>query len=307
MIEYYNKSKVKDNIEKLDKFVRGCWIDVTNPSQEEIEFLVKEFRVEEANLHDGLDIHENPRFEIEDSKSYIYLTSPTNKIKHEYDSSFLIIYAKDFFMTVSKSSLEIFDKILNTKTKFNRFNNSRNLVKILFLLSRLFEKSVHKILKETKANRADLSKLKNKDIEKLINYEDTLNTYIASFGRTINTYSRILRDKSVKFAKDDEGIIEDLIIDLNETLDLCKQTLNKISNTRNYYSTKLSNDLNKTVTLLTLVTIFLAIPTLFSSIYGMNIPLPFQNSSNILLTLGLIVFVILGILLFVLKRTKLLR
>ena len=210
-------------------------------------------------------------------------------------------------MTVSKNSLEIFDKILNSKTKFKRFNNSRNLVKILFLLSRLFEKSVHKILKETKSNRADLSKLKNKDIAKLIDYEDTLNTYIASFGRTINTYSRILRDKSVKFVKDDEEIVEDLIIDLNETLDLGKQTLKKISNMRDYYSTKLSNDLNKTVTLLTVATIFLAIPTLISSIYGMNIPLPFQNSKQLLPILGTIVLGVFGILLVILKKTKLIR
>jgi magnesium transporter len=307
MIEYYNKSKEKDKIEKIDKFTKGCWIDVTNPNLEEIEFLVKEFKVEEANLYDGLDIHENSRFEIEDNKTYIYLTSPTNKIKHEHDSSFLVVYARDFFMTISKNSLEIFDKILNSKTTFKRFNNSRNLVKILFLLSRLFEKSVHKILKETKANRADLSKLRNKDIEQLIDYEDTLNTYTASFGGTINTYSRILRDKSVKFAKEDEEIVEDLIIDLNETLDLCKQTLKKISNTRNYYSTKLSNELNKTVTLLTLVTIFLAIPTLFSSIYGMNIPLPFQTSTKLFPILGLVLIGIFAILLIVMKRTKLIR
>ncbi len=307
MIEYYNKSKEKDKIEKIDKFAKGCWIDVTNPNNEEMKFLSQEFKVEEANLYDGIDIHENPRFEVQDKKTYIYLTAPTNKIKHEHDSSFLIVYTKDFFMTVSKNSLEIFDKILNSKTKFKRFNNSRNLVKILFLLSRLFEKSVHKILKETKSNRADLSKLKNKDIAKLIDYEDTLNTYIASFGRTINTYSRILRDKSVKFVKDDEEIVEDLIIDLNETLDLGKQTLKKISNMRDYYSTKLSNDLNKTVTLLTVATIFLAIPTLISSIYGMNIPLPFQNSKQLLPILGTIVLGVFGILLVILKKTKLIR
>lgn len=306
MIEYYYKKQTKDQIEKISKFKNGCWVNVVNPSKEEIEFLVNEFDVHESNLIDGLDIHENPRFEVEDKKAYIYLTAPTNKIKQEHDSSFLIVYAKKYFMTVSKHSLEIFEKILKSKIEFEKFDNSRNIIKVLFVLSRMFERSVHRILKETKDNRADLSKLRNKDIEKLINYEDKLNNYITSFGTTIGTYQRILRDKSINFIKKDEEIIEDLIIDLNETLNLCKQTLKTISNMRNYYSTKVQNDLNKTVTILTLVTIFISIPTLISSIYGMNINLPMQSSKNILYILGGIAFGICGLFAIFLKKKNIL-
>lgn len=307
MIEYYDKLKKGNKIGKVKDFSKGCWVNVTNPSNEEIKFLVKKFKLDEEDIIDGLDIHENPRFAVEKGIVYIYLTSPTSKIRHEHDSSFLIIYAKDYFMTISKNSLELFDQILSPKTDFSRFTNSRNLVKILFLLSRMFEKSVHKILKDTRKNRADLSKLKNKNIVDLINHEDKLNTYIASFGGIISTYSRILRDKSVKFIQEDHEIVEDLIIDLNETLNLCKQTLKTISNTRTYYSTKLSNDLNKTVTVLTLATILLAIPTLISSIYGMNISLPFQDSPNLLVGLGAIVLAIFGGIMFLLKKVKLIK
>ncbi|NCN87131.1 magnesium transporter CorA family protein [archaeon] len=306
MIEYYNKKKGTDSIEKIKEFSKGSWINVVNPTNEELEYLVKKFDINEPNLIDALDIHENPRFEIDNKLVYIFLTAPTNKIKHEHDSSFLIVYAKDYFMTVSKYSLEIFERILNSKTDFTKFDNSRNVVKILFFLSRLFEKSVHKILKETKENKAELSKLKNKDIEKLINYEDKLNNYITSFGATIGTYQRILRDNSVKFLRKDELIIEDLIIDLNETLNLCKQTLKTISNMRTYYSTKLSNDLNNTVKLLTIVTIFLSIPTVISSIYGMNINLPLQNSPNLFSILTAIAFGICILFVFFLRKKKVL-
>lgn len=306
MIEYYYKKKSESKIRKLKSFQKGCWINVTNPSKDELEFLVKEFKLSEPNLIDGLDIHENPRFEIKGRKNYIYLTAPTNKIRYEYDSSFLTIYAKNYFMTVSKYSLEIFEKILSSKLKFETFENSRNIVKILFVLSRMFEKSIHRILKETKENKAILSKLKNKDIERLINHEDKINSYIGSFGSTITTYRKILRDKSLGFLKKEEVIIEDLIIDLNETLNLGKQTLKTISNMRNYYSTKLSNDLNKTVGLLTLVTIFISIPTLISSIYGMNIELPMQNSTYVLPILAGAAAVVCGVFLLILRKKRIL-
>lgn len=306
MIEYYYKKKTKDQIEKISGFKKGCWINVVNPSSEELEFLTKEFKVPESNLIDGLDIHESPRFDVEDKIAYIYLNAPTNKIKHEHDSSFLVVYAKDFFMTVSKYSIEIFEKILNSRVQFEKFDNSRNIVKILFVLSRMFEKSVHKIIKDTKSNKADLSKLKNSDIETLIGHEDKLNNYIVSFGSIIQTYQKVLRDRAIALLKRDEEIIEDLIVDLDETLNLCKQTLRTISNMRTYYSTKVSNDLNKTVTVLTLVTIFISIPTLISSIYGMNVPLPMQNSSSILYILGAFAVGICGIFVVFLRRKKIL-
>lgn len=303
MIEYYYKKKSKEKIEKLKDYVKGCWVNIVNPSKEEIEFIVKKFNIQETNLIDGLDIHENPRFEANDKKAYIYLTAPTSKIPQENDSSFLVVYAKDYFMTISRYSLEIFDTILKSKIQFEKFDNSTNIVKILFSLSRMFEKSVHRVLKETKDNKADLSKLKNKDIEKLILNEDKLNQYINSFGTMIGTYQRILRDKSIQFIKKDEEVIEDLIIDLNETLNLCKQTLKTISNMRNYYSSKLSNDLNKTVTTLTLVTIFLSIPTLISSVYGMNVPLPFQNSpATPIYLLGIAIVLCIGFLRILYKK-----
>ncbi|MCA9487562.1 MAG: magnesium transporter CorA family protein [Nanoarchaeota archaeon] len=306
MIEYYGK-KGKDQIEKIEGFKEGCWVSVVNPDEKEIKELVEKFSLNKESVLDGLDIHENSRFEVDGSKTYIYLTVPTNKIAHENDSSFLIIYGKKQLITISKTNLEIFDRILNEKSKFIDFTISKNLVRLLFLVSRLFEDSVRKIRKEIRKNRRELSKLNSKDIEKLISYEDTLNDYNSSFKATINTYTKILRDKSTKFLKRDEERIEDLIIDLNETLGLCEQTLKTISNMRTYYSTKLSNDLNKTVTVLTMVTIFISIPTLIASIYGMNVILPFQNSPHIFGFLMVLILLIIGVFFFVLKKVNLIK
>lgn len=302
MIEYYSKRKNK--FVKINQYVKGCWINVENPTDNEIEFLLNEFKLDKNNLMDGLDIHENPRFEIDNKKAYIFLTAPTEKITLEYDSSFLIIYSKQLFITVSKHPLEIIKKVIFAKEKSNEVSFSRQLLKILFLISRTFELSVRNINREIKKNRKDLNNLTNGDIAKLIHEEDKLNAYISSFGAIIQTYNRILREKTISLFKKDEEIIEDLIIDLNETLTLCNTTLKSISNMRDYFSTKLSNDLNKKVTILTIFTIFLTIPTLVSGIYGMNVILPLQSSPNILIILGALVLGIWILLFFILKKFK---
>jgi magnesium transporter len=73
---------------------------------------------------------------------------------------------------------------------------------------------------------------------------------------------------------------------------------------RNYYNAKLSNDLNKTVLTLTVATIFLSIPTLIGSIYGMNIPLPHQNKESLIYFLVLLIAIIWGTMFFGLKKLK---
>ncbi len=303
MIEYYVKRKNENEFTKLKDYAKKCWINVINPTDEEIELLVDKFKLSKDNLIDGLDIYENSRFEIEDKKIYIFLTTPTERIQGEYDSSFLIIYSNEFFMTLSKYPLEVIDKLLSLKSK-SELSFSRQLLKVLYIISRTFELSVRNIIRETKKNKKDLNKLNDKDIAKLIREEDRLNGYISSFGAITQTYNRVLREKKINFFKKDEGIIEDLIIDLNETLILCKDVLKTISNMRDYYSTKLSNDLNKKVTLLTVFTIFLTIPTLIAGIYGMNIVLPLQSNLNIFSILGIFVIGIWVLMFFILKKFK---
>jgi magnesium transporter len=304
MIKYFLKKKNEKQFTEVKEYSSGCWIKTINPANNEIDFLVKKFNLSKSNLIDGLDIHENPRFEIENKKAYIFLNAPTENISSEYDSSFLIIYSKDLFITISKSPLEVIEKLLDTKSTLDKFSFSRLLLKLLFLLSRTFELSVRGILRSTKKNKKDLSKLTDKDIVRLIKEEDKLNQYISSFGAIIQTYNRVLRDKTIKLFKKDEEILEDLIIDLNETLTLCGDTLKSISNMRSYYSTKLSNDLNKKVTLLTIFTIFLTTPTLIAGIYGMNVILPLQTSPNILILLGGIVLGIWILMFTILKMSK---
>ena len=61
-----------------------------------------------------------------------------------------------------------------------------------------------------------------------------------------------------------------------------------MSGTMDAYAAIISNNLNVTIHRLTLVTIFLAVPTLLASVYGMNIPLPLQeNNFALYLIIGL--------------------
>ena len=53
-----------------------------------------------------------------------------------------------------------------------------------------------------------------------------------------------------------------------------------LSGTMDAFASVISNNLNIVMKLLTSITIMLTIPTLFASLWGMNVPVPFQNSPS---------------------------
>lgn len=302
MIEYYVKKK-KGNLDKISNLVSNSWVRVVNPNDKEINFLIEKFRLDKDSLFDGLDQNEVPRLEDEDKIAYIYLRVPTSRVQNESTSSFLVIITKNNFITVSRYDLEIFEKLAASKYFFTD-KRERSLLQLLFYVFRAYSLNVRRIIKEVKKDRRNIRKLREKDIFDLVLQEDILNDYLSGFSPLIDMYNKILKTKSLKFKEDEKDFIEDLVVDLNQTFNTCKTSLKTITNMRGYYSTTLTNNLNRIITVLTVFTIFLTIPTLISSIYGMNIPLPLQNYHSIFLLLIGIVFLTWVIVFIGFKRWK---
>jgi magnesium transporter len=291
MIEIYKRTIKNEPLKKLEEYKKDSWINVTDPTKEEIEEIIKKFNLDKDKVVDGLDINETPRIEFEPEGIYIFLRIPTKKISDQATSSFLIVVTKNDFITISRNNLEIFKLISSEKITFYTNQPARNLMKLLYLISREFDISVRRIYKEIKQERKNLNNLTNKDLIELVYTEDILNDYNYSFRPLVDIYEKVLKIKSLKFSEKDKEFIENLIIDLNQTMNINLLTLKTISNMRNYYSTSVSSRLNDIITVLTVFTIFLTIPTLLASIYGMNVELPFQHNNNVL-------FMLLGVLIF---------
>jgi magnesium transporter len=306
MISYYKKIERKRKLKKLAQYEKDCWVDVIDPNEDELKALSEKFNLDKDLLQDGLDIHELPRIDEDKGKAYIYVTLPSYKIPNEYTASFLIIVSKNDLITVSKSNLEIFNKIISTKKDFLTNNPTRSLLQILLYTSNSYSLKIRGIMKEVKKDRRRIKHLKQQDILDLVLQEDILNDYLSSFSPLIQIHGQMLKLKSVKFKEDEKDFIEDLIVDLNQTLISCKTGLKTITNMRDYYQTTLSNNLNKTLSILTIFTVFLTIPAVVSGIYGMNIALPFQQTKHIFWMLLGIVMLIWGIAIIFLKKARVL-
>jgi magnesium transporter len=69
-----------------------------------------------------------------------------------------------------------------------------------------------------------------------------------------------------------------MIEENKQAIEMTSIYTNIINNMTDTFSSVISNNLNTVMKVLTSITLVLMLPTLVSSIYGMNIQLPFQNS-----------------------------
>jgi len=272
MITYYKRTVHEKQIKKLQNFETGCWINVVNPSKEEIDFLVDKFKIDRENIISGLDINEVPRVEF--AKDKIYIIVKTISEERPYLNTILILIAPNYILTLSREQPNFIFKVLKENMIITT-QKYRSLIIFLSLINKEFESSTIETVKIVNNLAASSKKIKENEIYMLLNQEEKLNFYVSSYYYTKMIYEKLI--KNLKFFEEDRDIIEDLIISAEEGLNLCKSSLKTISNIREYYNVMISTRINTTITVLTLFTIFLTIFTAISGFYGMNVPLPFQN------------------------------
>ena len=76
---------------------------------------------------------------------------------------------------------------------------------------------------------------------------------------------------------EEKEFIRDVIIENNQALEMSQLYSSIVDSLTSAFSSIISNNLNIVMKALAALTIILNFPMLVSSVYGMNVPLPFQN------------------------------
>jgi magnesium transporter len=115
---------------------------------------------------------------------------------------------------------------------------------------------------------------------------------------------RLLKTKTLELTAEDEDMLEDVIIDNKQAIEMANIYSNILSGMMDAFASVINNNINYVMKILTSITILLTIPMVISSIYGMNIKIPFQHSPYaFLIVIGISSALSLsGILFFIKKR-----
>jgi magnesium transporter len=299
MIKYYYKSLRSQQVKELDDYQRGCWVYVEAPNDAEIKQLVKKFDLEHGLIEDALDIDEMPRLERDGDNSYIYVRFAYKNDEEELVTvPLLFVFGKDILITVSMVPMPSFDIFLKGKIEFATTQRAKLVLQLLQQIGENYETFISRTSKQIKLIRSRLRghEISTQDFIDFVMIEDELNEFLSSLMPTNATLRRLLLGRYMPLFDEDQDIVEDLLLNNEQSIEACNSNLKSIDNIREAYSSISSHNLNYTMKVLTVATVIIALPNLFYGMYGMNVPLPFQHrtwagGAVIGFTLFMIVFV----------------
>jgi len=279
MIEIYFKDIKKEKLEKIKDVKDGCWINIENAKEEDLKYVAKLTGLDMPDLDDVLDPYELPRIEREGENIIIFVRDAQEENKEDiYTSLLTLIVTPRYFFTISPSKNKIINSMIDKGISLSTTQRSKMLISILLLISKNFTKQIKKIRTSVFYQKKKIDDVESLDIVELIKNEEIVNQYISVLFPMRNVFEAIGSGGYVHLYSYDTDLLEDMIISIKQSADICSVSEKSIRTLRESYQAIFTNRLNKTIRLLTSFTIILTIPTIIASIYGMNIGLPFQEN-----------------------------
>ncbi|HEX8762801.1 MAG TPA: magnesium transporter CorA family protein [Candidatus Saccharimonadales bacterium] len=280
MIKYYYKSLRSQQVQELSEYKRGSWVYVEAPTEEEVGFLVDKFKIDEGHVQDALDEDEMPRLEKEGDQSYIFVRYAYKNSEAELVTvPLLFIFSDDIVITISLVRLPCLEKFLSGKVEFATTQRAKFILQVLHEIVEQYDRFINGTSKQIKLIRSRLRghEISNQDFVDFVLIEDELNEFLAALLPTNATLRRLLRGRYIPLFEEDQDIVEDLLLNNEQSIEACSSNIKSIVNIREAYSSISSNNLNRTMKILTGATVLITLPNVIFGMYGMNIGLPFHD------------------------------
>lgn len=139
--------------------------------------------------------------------------------------------------------------------------------------------------------------------------ESNLVYFATSLSANKLVLERLTRYQRIKQYQDDKELLEDVIIENQQAIEMTNIYRDIIHGTRELISNIIDNRLNNTMKFLTSITLVMAIPTIISGIYGMNVSgrwMPLSDTPHGFLIICVLTAVVCIAALIILKRRKML-
>lgn len=270
----------------VDNPENGTWVNILPPfKQEEFTDIAEKLDVPIEFLQDSLDIDERPRFEVADNVKMIVIKTPTeNNSFNDSDAYYItipicIILTHHQIITVNSFENGAIKKFLNTFQ--NRHPDKRNM-----MVLKIFEKVTQAFidyLKEINHRRNMLEQRlyeanRNEELFELMRIQKSLVYIVTALRSNELLLIKLERTNMLGLTEDEKELLNDQIIDMSQALEMANIYTNILSSTLDAFASIIANNQNLVLKRLAGITIILQFPVLVASIFGMNVPIPYQEN-----------------------------
>ncbi len=296
MIRFYKSTDT--GLETLEKAVPNCWINVVDPTTDEIEFLAG-LDIPQDFITYPLDIDERSRIEREDDGTTLILIRVPYfqglKVDVPYTTLPLgLVLTDKYIVTICRRTVDVLQVFASGKIpKLSTAKRNRFVLRVLLANAQNFLAFVREINKATDLLEDALNaSMRNNEVLELLKYQKSLVYFTTALKTNELTLVRLQRTSFFKMYPDDEDLLEDVITENQQAIEMTNISENILTSTMDAFASIISNNLNGVMKFLASVTIVLSLPTIVTGFFGMNVPLPLEtNPLGYLGIIGIIVTV----------------
>ena len=263
-------------LSQLSEWQPNCWIQVTCPTEEDQRELEEKFNIPDYFMSDISDTDERARYEYDDGWMLIILRIPYVKeirSRTPYTTVPLgIIHKRDVTITVCFYETNMMIDFVSFQQKRGEgFTDHVDMIFRLFLSSAVWYlkrlKQISMLVDKAKRNLD--KEVNNESLIGLSRLQDSL-TYFQTSIRGNETLLSKLKFK-LQIDELDADLIEDVTIEMTQARETTMIYSNILESTMDTYQSIINNNMNTVMRTLTTVTILMMIPTLVTSMFGMNL------------------------------------
>ena len=283
----HNNGHLEDNL-SIATAEKGSWINVVNPDSDDLQIVSMVTEIPTDVLKMALDTEERSRVEIEDDYVFVVINIPIILETDSYDTLPLGVFiTPDFIVTVCLQETDVMKAFTQNKYPlFYTFKKTRFLFQILFRTATLFLRYLQQINHRTDDIESILRhSMRNREFFMLLELQKSLTFFASALrgnGAVMEKLLRLRRNQSLhhllKLYEEDEDLLEDVIIENKQAIEMVEMYSNILMNMSDTFASIISNNLNIVMKFLASITIILSVPTTIFSLWGVNVPLPFQEN-----------------------------
>ncbi|MGL4452355.1 MAG: magnesium transporter CorA family protein [Sarcina sp.] len=312
MIQIF-KSDIDGTLNKINDIEAGCWINLVNPTKDELNIIQNKIDVESEFLYAALDEEESSRIDIEDNETLLIFDIPFAEEDESgliYDTYPLgIIYTDQALITVSLKETNIIKDFITKKVNgFYTFKKFRFILQVLYRIASYYLLYLRQIEKKSNFLEKKLNKtMKNEGLIKLHSLEKSLVYFSTSLKGNHLTLNKLLKLERIQKYEEDKELLDDVIIENRQAIEMTDTYAQIISSTMEYFSSVISNNFNSVAKILTSITTVMTIYGVVASTYGMNIPLPLQNSPRAFIIIMVVTTIFVAFIIYLLNKKNMLK
>lgn len=306
MIEYYFKTAKDENFLSLPSAKEGCWIHIDEATANDLNEICQLTGLEFTDLQDSLDRYEIPRVEKIHNHVLIFSRHP---IEHDiavglYTSTLTMILTTHYFITISPQKNPLIHSFVSRKGKFSTLQRSKLMIFLFFRITQEFTSSIRRVRHNVLHQEKEMNNVESDDIAVLTRNEEILNQYLSALEPMHEVLEAITTGRYTNLYEKDQEQLQDLLNAIKQSETLCSNAVKTIRSLRDSYNILFTNNLHKTIKLLTSLTIIFNIPTMIASIYGMNIALPLSHTTYAFVFIMSFILILSAVALVIFRRKR---